>query len=391
MKKNKEIYNEILELMGETPVIRLKNIEEYFNVKNELYAKVEYFNPGGSIKDRVGAYMLQMAEKENLITTDTVIIEPTSGNTGIGLALYAVKKGNSVIFIMPQKISMEKELLLRAYGAYIIRVPGNVSPFSIMSQYKIAEIIRNIIWEKRKPLSKSEIEGIVSYIQILINQNNEKELKKIFEKAVDPNNYAFIPNQYFNKNNPKAHYRTTAPELWKQFNGELDYIFAGLGTGGTISGIGKYFKERKDIKLIGVDPEGSIYHHVKAGLTVEEALKHSHSYLVEGIGKNIIPKTINLDIIDDIVVINDQEAFSMARFLSKREGILVGGSSGAALFGMIKYLKENNIKNKKAVVIFPDSGRSYLTKFFNDEWMKDNNLEVNDEIILRKLFDECKI
>ncbi|WP_129409093.1 PLP-dependent cysteine synthase family protein [Marinitoga lauensis] len=379
------MFKNILDLIGKTPIVRLNKIEKFFNLKNELYAKIEYFNPGGSIKDRVGVYMLKSAENENKVNKDTIIIEPTSGNTGVGIALYALSKGNKLIFTMPSKISMEKEFLLKAYGAFVVRTPTEVTPDSPNSYYKIAEILRNLVWKRNKKLEINEIKEIVDYVQKLIDQNKIDKLKKILNEKTEPNIYAYIPNQYYNKNNPKTHYETTAREIWEQFNGKIDFIFSGMGTGGTITGISSFMKEKCEIKIIGVDPVGSIYNLVKKGVKLEEALKHAHSYFVEGIGEDIIPETIDLEAIDDIVVVNDQMSFSMTRFLSKNEGILVGGSSGAALYGTIKYLKENNINNKKVLVIFPDSGRNYLTKVFNDDWLIEHGFETNDEKILEVL------
>ncbi|AEH24554.1 PLP-dependent cysteine synthase family protein [Pyrococcus yayanosii] len=379
------IYDNITQTIGRTPLVRLKRIESYFNVKNELYAKVEFFNPGGSIKDRIAKYMIEGAKKEGKIAEGAVIIEPTSGNTGVGLALVAAVEGYKTVFTMPTKMSPEKELLLKALGAFVIRTPTAVAPSDPNSYYKVAEVVRNLIWKKKKPVSRGELKEIVDYVQRLVDEGRLEELKAILEEEVEETPYAYIPNQYFNRYNPIAHYETTAKEIWEQTGGDLDYLFAGIGTGGTITGIGRYLKKKRDVKIVGVDPVGSIYHLIKKGMRLEEALKKAHPYLVEGIGEDLLPEIVDLSLIDDIVVVNDQEAFAMTRLLAKREGILAGGSSGAALYGAIKYLKENGIEGKKVVIIFPDTGRNYLTKIFNDNWLLENGFEIYDEKILEGL------
>lgn len=379
------IYDNILQTIGKTPIIRLRQIEQYFNVQNELYAKIEFFNPGGSVKDRIGKYMIEGAKKEGKIAEGAVIIEPTSGNTGVGLALVAAVEGYKTVFTMPTKMSLEKELLLEALGAFVIRTPTAVAPNDPNSYYKVAEAVRNLIWKKKRPVSREELKEIVNYVQRFVDEESLDELRAILEEEVEETPYAYIPNQYFNKYNPIAHYETTAKEIWEQTKGEIDYLFAGIGTGGTITGIGRYLKERKDVKIIGVDPVGSIYNLVKKGMSLEEAVKKAHPYLVEGIGEDLLPETVDLSLVDDIVVVNDQEAFAMTRFLARKEGILVGGSSGAALYGTIKYLKENEVKGKKVVIIFPDTGRNYLTKIFNNKWLLEKGFETDDEKVLEGL------
>ncbi|KUH34581.1 cystathionine beta-synthase [Thermococcus celericrescens] len=379
-------YDDIVQTIGNTPLVRLRKIERYFNLKNELYAKVEFFNPGGSIKDRIGKYMIEGAKRDGKIVEGGVIVEPTSGNTGVGLALVAADEGYMTVFTMPDKMSTEKELLLKALGAFVIRTPTAVSPSDPNSYYRVAEAVRNLIWRKGRAITRGELREIVEYVQRLVDEERLDELRAILDEEVEETPYAYIPNQYFNKYNPLAHYETTAREVGEQTNGEVDYLFAGIGTGGTITGIGRYLKERKKgVKIIGVDPVGSIYNLVKKGISLEEALKKAHPYLVEGIGEDLLPETVDLSLVDDMVVVNDQEAFSMTRFLARKEGILAGGSSGAALYGTIKYLKEMGIEGKKAVVIFPDTGRNYLTKVFNDEWMLKNGFEVDDERVLEVL------
>jgi len=374
------IYDDIVQTIGETPLVRLKKIEEYFkyfNVKNELYAKVEFFNPGGSIKDRIGKYMIEGAKKEGKIVEGGVIIELTSGNTGLGLALVAADEGYLTVFTIPDKMSLEKEFLLKALGAFVIRTPTAVAPSNPNSYYKVAEAVRNLIWKKKRPVTREELKEIVEYVQKLVKEEKIDELRAILDEGVEETPYAYIPNQYFNKYNPLAHYESTAREIWKQTKGSINYLFAGIG---------RYIKEkRRDVKIIGVDPVGSIYNLVKKGMSLEEAVKKAHPYLVEGIGEDILPETVDLNLVDDIVVVNDQEAFAMTRFLARKEGILVGGSSGVALYGTIKYLKENGVKGKRVVIIFPDTGRNYLTKIFNDKWLLENGFETDDEKVLEGL------
>jgi len=314
----------ILETIGNTPLIKLNKITE--NLDATILAKVEYFNPCGSVKDRIGIKMLLDAEKKGIVKKGiTTIVEPTSGNTGLGLALVASLKGYKTIFVMPDKMSEEKELLLRAYGAEVIRTPTDVAPNNPESYYKVAERLVN-------------------------------EIKD-----------AFSPNQYFNESNPQAHYDTTGPEIWNDTDGKVTHFIAGLGTGGTISGVGKYLKEKnQEIKVVGVDPVGSIYSH--EFYKTEPILS---SYKIEGIGEDFIPKTINFDTIDEIVQVNDKDGFLMTRKLVKEEGLLVGGSSGSAVYAALETAKDLD-KNALVVVLLPDSGRNYLSKIFNDKWMKEN-------------------
>lgn len=311
--------NNILELIGNTPLVKLNSVAK--NVKPLILAKLEYLNPGGSVKDRIGIKMIEKAEREGLLKPGGNIVEPTSGNTGVGLAMAAAIKGYKCTFVMPDKMSDEKRSLLRSYGADVVITPTNVEPDSPDSYYSVSDRLA-------------------------------KEL---------PNGYK--PNQYKNMSNPQAHYETTGPEIWEQTDGKIDYFFAGMGTGGTISGIAKYLKEKNpNIKIIGVDPEGSLY----SGDTVRP-------YKIEGIGEDFIPETINLEIIDDMIRVSDKESFIMTRRLSKEEGILVGGSCGSAVAGVIKYIEEKNISEDKIIVVLlPDSGKSYLSKIFNDDWMKEN-------------------
>ncbi|MBS3055693.1 MAG: cysteine synthase family protein [Candidatus Aenigmarchaeota archaeon] len=273
--------------------------------------------------------MIEDAERKGLLKSGGVIVEPTSGNTGVGLAIAATAKGYRLIFTMPDKMSLEKELLLKAYGAEVIRTPTAVAPDDPRSYTEVA--------------------------------------KRIVRET--PNSW--MPNQYFNQNNPKAHYQTTGPEIWKQTNGKIDVLVSGMGTGGTITGTARFLKSKNGkIKIVGVDPAGSLFHHKFSG-----TVGNIHPYKVEGIGEDFIPGTIDLKIVDEIVKVTDEEAFLTARRLAREEGILAGGSSGAAVFAALKVAKELK-KNKTVVVILPDRGDRYLSKFYSDDWMKENGFKV---------------
>ncbi len=378
-------YSNILEAIGRTPVVRLDRIAGFFGLENELYAKLELMNPGGSVKDRIALYMVEAAEREGLIRRGAVLVEPTSGNTGIGLALVGNLKGYKVVLVMPRKMSVEKELLLKALGAMVVRTPTEAPPDSPLSYYRVSEAIRNLVWSRGGPVTQGELREIVERVQGMVDRGDEEALRELVEAEVEPTPYAYIPNQYFNMYNPLAHYETTAREIWEQMGGRIDYLFAGIGTGGTITGIARFLKERSNARIVGVDPEGSIYHLVKSGISVEEAKKAARPYRVEGIGEDILPATVDLGLVDDVVVVGDQEAFSMARLLARLEGILAGGSSGAALYGAICYLKERGVRGARVVVILPDTGRNYLTKIFSDEWMRENGFETDDEKVLEVL------
>lgn len=311
--------NNVVELIGNTPLVKLNSVND--STKPLLLAKLEYMNPGGSVKDRIGVKMIDQAEKEGLLKPGGTIVEPTSGNTGVGLAMVAAIRGYKSVFVMPDKMSDEKIRLLRAYGSEVVITPTNVEPDSPESYYSVSTRLAN------------EIPG------------------------------GYKPNQYANMSNPEAHYLTTGPEIWEQTDGKIDVFVAGMGTGGTISGVAKYLKEKNpNIKIVGVDPEGSLYNGDVA-----------RPYKVEGIGEDFIPATINLDIIDEMVTVSDKESFVMTRRLSREEGILVGGSCGSAVAGAVKYINKHNLgEDKVVVVLLPDSGRSYLSKIFSDDWMKEN-------------------
>ncbi len=306
------IYQNSSELIGRTPLLRLNNIEKKFKLNVNLYAKVEFFNPTGSVKDRIALSMIETAEKQGKLQRDSVIIEPTSGNTGIGLASVCAAKGYKCILVMPENMSSERIKLIKAYGAEVVLSPAKLG-------------------------MKGSVE-------------KAEELSKTYENS-------FIPAQFDNPSNPEIHYKTTGPEIYKSTNRKVDIFVACFGTGGTISGVGKYLKEMsKNIKIIGVEPQDSPL------LTKGKAGPHK----IQGIGANFIPKTLDRKYIDEILTASNEESFEYARMLGKYEGILVGISSGAALSAAIKMAQRNENNGKNIVVLFPDSGDRYLsTELFN--------------------------
>ncbi len=390
MKDNKDqkkftVKNDILETIGDTPIVKLSGLIDFFELKSDLYAKIEYLNPGGSIKDRIGISMVEGAKKEGEIEKGGVIIEPPSGYPGVGIAIASSLNNYKTVFTMPSKMSKEKELLLNAHGGKVIRTPTDVAPEEPNSYYSVAEVVRNLIWEKEKIIDDQELEEIIEFVKKLVEEDHIEELKKILNKDINASKNAYLPNQYENEYNPLAHRKTTGPEIVRQMGNELDYFFAGLGTGGTISGIGDHLRDNIKVKIIGVDPEGSIISLVKDGMKEEKAKEKAETYLTEGIGEDLIPETLDLEIIDEIVKTDDQTSFSMTRFLAREEGIMAGGSSGSVLVGAVKYLKRNDITDKNALVILPDTGRNYLTRLYDDDWMEEKGLETNDEKILEEL------
>jgi cystathionine beta-synthase len=312
-----EIYNNILETIGDTPIVRLPKLNR--GLKPTLLAKLEMFNPGNSVKDRIGIRMIRAAEEKGLLKKGGTIIEPTSGNTGVGLAIAAAIMGYKMVFVMPDKVAAEKVALLRAYGANVVTTPTAVPRESPESYYSVADRLTREIPD------------------------------------------AFQPNQYFNPANPRTHFETTGPEIWRQLEGKIDVLVCGVGTGGTISGIGKYLKSQNpDILIVGADPEGSLYTEDRA-----------RPYKVEGIGEDFMPGTMDMNIVDEWVTVSDRDSFDTARRITREEGILVGGSTGTAMWAALQVAKRME-EDKVILTIFPDTGRGYLSKLYNDDWMREN-------------------
>lgn len=327
VSNEKRVYDNVLGAMGNTPLVRLKRIGRDLPVP--LYAKLELMNPGGSVKDRVGAYIIEQAEKRGELKPGGTIVEATSGNTGVGLAIAAALKGYKTIFVMPDKMSNEKILLLRAYGAKVVITPTAVEPDDPQSYYKVAD--------------------------------------KFARET--PN--AILANQYHNPDNPKTHELTTGPELWEQTDGKLTDVIIGIGTGGTISGVGRHLKSKNpDIQIVGVDIEGSILTEIweNNGKIPEGA--YPKTYKVEGIGEDFLPGAMDITVVDAIERAGDRESFLWARQLVKQEGIFAGGSSGSAIAGAIKYCRKLPA-GRIPVVILPDAGSRYLSKFYDDKWMRE--------------------
>ncbi len=318
------IHDSILDTVGNTPLVRLHKVTRGY--KPTILAKVEFFNPGGSVKDRIGMTIIEDYEQQGILKPGGTIVESTSGNTGVGLAIAAAVKGYKSVFVMPDKMSDEKIRLLRAFGARVVITPTAVAPEDPRSYYNVA--------------------------------------KQIVEET--PN--AILANQYYNMINPETHYFTTGPEIWNGTEGKITHFVAGMGTGGTISGVGKYLKEQNpNIKVIGVDTVGSILQEYFYTGKMGEAF----SYKVEGVGEDFIPGTTDFDYIDEIVKVNDKDSFLMTRRLVREEGIFCGGSCGFAMAGALQAARELP-EDAVLVVLLPDSGSRYLSKIFNDDWMREN-------------------
>jgi len=320
-----EVMGSFLDAVGNTPLVRLQKVTR--GARPTVLAKLEMLNPGGSVKDRIGPRMIEAAEAAGLLGPGGTIVEPTSGNTGHGLAIAAAIKGYKCIFVMPDKMSQEKISLLRAYGAEVVITPTAVPPESPESYYRVADRLTH------------EIPG------------------------------AFCPNQYFNQENPAAHYETTGPEIWRQTEGSIDVFVAGVGTGGTITGAARFLKERNpDLLVVGADPEGSIY----SG--------DVHPYLTEGIGEDFWPGTFDPSLVDRWVRVTDRDAFRMARRVTREEGILVGGSCGTAVVAALDVARELD-ETKTIVVVLPDTGRNYLSKVYSDTWLLQYGLLDRPEVV----------
>jgi cystathionine beta-synthase len=317
--------NNILEAIGRTPLVKLNRINQ--GLKPQMYVKADYINPGGSVKDRIGITMIDDAEKRGLLKPGGTIIEGTSGNTGMGLALVAAVRGYKMVFTITDKQSKEKVDLLKALGAEVIVCPTAVEPEDPRSYYSVA--------------------------------------KKLAREM--PN--SFYPNQYDNPMNPQAHYLTTGPEIWEDSEGKITHFVCGMGTGGTISGVGKYLKEKNPkVKIIGVDPEGSLYYDFhKTGEVVK-----AKTYVVEGIGEDFFPTTMDMKILDDVIQVHDEECFVIARRLVKMEGLFTGGSGGGCLSGALRLAKDLGPEDY-VVAFLPDTGMRYLSKVYNDEWMRERS------------------
>ncbi|KAA9107997.1 PLP-dependent cysteine synthase family protein [Microbacterium rhizomatis] len=312
----------VADLVGNTPLVRLGSVTR--GIEATVLAKIEYFNPGSSAKDRIARNIIDAAERDGLLGPGGTIVEPTSGNTGVGLALVALQRGYRMVFVVPDKFAGEKVAVLKAYGAEVVMTPTNVPPDDPRSYYGVSDRLAR------------EIPG------------------------------AFKPNQFANQNGPRAHYETTGPEIWRDTDGMITHFVASIGTGGTISGTSRYLKEVSGgaVTIVGADPQGSIY----SGGPI-------HSYLVEGVGEDFMPATFDPSVVDRYEMVDDAESFAMTRRLAREEGLLVGGSSGLAVVAALRTARELPAGDV-VVVLLPDHGRGYLSKLYDDEWMLGNGFDV---------------
>ncbi|MFT8640009.1 pyridoxal-phosphate dependent enzyme [Bifidobacterium sp.] len=313
------IAKSITELIGNTPLVRLHHVTD--DVRAQIAVKVEYLNPGGSSKDRIAERIITKAEEEGKLLPGGTIVEPTSGNTGVGLALVAQQHGYHMIFVVPDKVSEDKRAVLQAYGAQVVVTPTQVEPNDPRSYYSVSDRLAQ------------EIPG------------------------------AYKPNQYQNMNGPASHYHTTGPEIWDATDRRITHFVAGIGTGGTITGTGRFLKDASgaSVQVIGADPQGSIYSNPS----------DVHQYFIEGVGEDFYPKTYDPSVVDEVVQVSDAEAFEMTRRLAREEGLLVGGSSGMAVVAALKAARMHDLgPDDLMVVLLPDSGRGYLSKIFSDSWMR---------------------
>ena len=338
------VYDNILEVIGKTPLVRLNRVAR--SAQCPIYAKIEFLNPGGSVKDRIGTAMITEAENSGRLKPGGTVVESTSGNTGVGLAITCAIKGYKAVFVMPDKMSQEKIQLLRAFGAKVVITPTAVAPEDPRSYYSVAKRI------------VAETPG------------------------------AILANQYHNPENPHSHYLTTGPEIWEQTQGQVTDVVVGMGTGGTISGVGRYLKERNpEIRMVGVDPKGSILLETWQQGRVPDDVQAT-TYKVEGIGEDFLPTSLDLSVIDEVMRVTDKESFLWTRRLVKEEGIFCGGSSGTAVAAAVRYAQQLD-PQRLVVVVLPDSGSRYLSKVFDDKWMRENGfLEVNwGEVSLQELLE----
>jgi cystathionine beta-synthase len=328
-------YESLVELIGNTPLVKLNRVTSHLRAESAptVLAKVEYFNPGGSVKDRIAVRMIEAAEASGELTPGGTIVEPTSGNTGVGLAIVAQQRGYQCVFVCPDKVSGDKIDTLRAYGAEVVVCPTAVAPEDPRSYYSVSD-----------RLARETAGG-------------------------------WKPNQYANVNNPRSHYETTGPEIWEQTEGRVTHFVAGVGTGGTISGTGRFLKEQGEVTVIGADPEGSVY----SGGT-------GRPYLVEGVGEDFWPDTYDRTICDEIIPVSDRASFDMTRRLAREEGLLVGGSCGMAAVAAVR-VAERCGPDDVVVVLLPDGGRGYLSKIFSDKWMADYGFlaQPGEETVLEVL------
>ncbi len=338
------LYNSILETVGDTPLVKLGKVGSGLPIP--LYVKMESMNPGASVKDRIALKIINSAEQRGELKPGGTIVEATSGNTGMGIALVSAVRGYKAIFVMPDKMSIEKIQALRAFGAKVVVTPTDVEPEDPRSYYSVAARLA-------------------------------KET---------PN--CFYANQYHNPDNPLAHYESTGPEIWKQTEGKITAFICGMGTGGTISGVGRYLKEKNPkIRIVGVDPEGSVYTEFKKSGKMGPA----YVYKIEGIGEDFMPSTINFKYIDDVITVADKESFQMTRRLARQEGVFAGISSGSAVVGAIRWaeqLKDPELQKGLAVCLLPDSGSRYLSKVYNDDWMREAGFLDEPDVRVMDVFKQ---
>ncbi|MCI1983528.1 MAG: pyridoxal-phosphate dependent enzyme [Bifidobacteriaceae bacterium] len=322
------IARNIISTIGRTPLIQLNHVTAEAGIAATVAVKAEYFNPGGSSKDRIAVRIIDAAERSGELAPGGTIVEPTSGNTGVGLALVAQQRGYRTIFVVPDKVSESKRAVLRAYGAQVVVAPTNVEPSDPRSYYSVSDRLA------------AEIPG------------------------------AYKPNQYSNMNGPESHYRTTGPEIWDDTDNRVTHFVAGVGTGGTISGTGRFLKEASAgaVTVIGADPEGSIY---------SGGQENVHPYLVEGVGEDFFPKAYDRSVVDQVIQVSDADAFAMTRKLAATEGLLVGGSSGMAVAAGLVAARDLPA-DALMVILLPDGGRGYLSKIFNDDWMSSHGFDVDN-------------